>query len=127
MIQRTASIGYESSIIEALVVRSGSVKETQIDLSAFEKDEKHYTIVDVRNTSEVKQEKIFPHSLSIPLAEIRERVYEIPTDKPIVVHCAGGYRSAAASSLIHSTLNGKATVMDLGEAVKSFQKKSKSL
>jgi hydroxyacylglutathione hydrolase len=127
MIQRTASIGYEISIIEALVVRSGSVKETQIDLSAFEKDEKIYTIVDVRNTSEVKQEKIFPHSLSIPLAEIRERVHEIPTDKPIVVHCAGGYRSAAASSLIHSTLNGKATVMDLGEAVKSFQKKTKSL
>jgi hydroxyacylglutathione hydrolase len=127
MIQRTASIGYESSIIEALVVRSGSVKETQIDLSTFEKDEKHYTIVDVRNTSEVKQEKIFPQSLSIPLAEIRERVHEIPTDKPIVVHCAGGYRSAAASSLIHSTLNGKATVMDLGKAVKSFQKKSKSL
>jgi hydroxyacylglutathione hydrolase len=127
MIQRTASIGYEISIIEALVVRSGSVKETQIDLSAFEKDAKIYTIVDVRNTSEVKQEKIFPHSLSIPLAEIRERVHEIPTDKPIVVHCAGGYRSAAASSLIHSTLNGKATVMDLGEAVKSFQKKTKSL
>jgi hydroxyacylglutathione hydrolase len=127
MIQRTASIGYESYIIEAIVVRSGSVKETQIDLSAFEKDEKIYTIVDVRNTSEVKQEKIFPHSLSIPLAEIRERVHEIPTDKPIMVHCAGGYRSAAASSLIHSTLNGKATVMDLGEAVKSFQKKTKSL
>jgi hydroxyacylglutathione hydrolase len=52
-------------------------------------------------------------------------VHKIPTDKPIVVHCAGGYRSAAASSLIHSTLNGKVSVMDLGEAVKKFQKITK--
>jgi len=37
------------------------------------------------------------------------------------VHCAGGYRSAAASSLIHSELNGKVKVLDLGEAVKEFQ------
>ncbi|HJW16676.1 MAG TPA: rhodanese-like domain-containing protein [Flavisolibacter sp.] len=125
MIQRTASIGYESAVIEGLVIRSGKEKETEIDLPAFKNDTEAYTIVDVRNASEVKQEKIFPNSISIPLAEIRERVHEIPTDKPIVVHCAGGYRSAAASSLIHSTLNGKASVMDLGEAVKNFEKTTK--
>ncbi len=45
---------------------------------------------------------------------------EIPTDKPIVVHCGGGYRSAAASSIIHAKLNGKVNVFDLGEAVKSY-------
>ena len=60
MIQRAASIGYESAIVEGLVVWSGKVKETKIDLSAFQKDKEGYTIVDVRNASEVKQEKIFP-------------------------------------------------------------------
>lgn len=125
MIQRAASIGYESAVIEGLLVHTGKEKETIIDLPAFSKHQDAYTIVDVRNTSERKQEEIFPESLSIPLAELRESLHEIPLDKPIVVHCAGGYRSAAASSLIHSTLNGKAIVMDLGEAVKKFQKTTK--
>ena len=75
----------------------------------------------LRNTSEVKEGKIFQNSISIPLAEIRNRVNEIPTDKPIVIHCAGGYRSAAASSLVHSQLNDTAKVFDLGEAIKLFQ------
>ena len=76
--------------------------------------------MDVRNTSEVKEGKIFQNSIAIPLSEIRDRINEIPTDKPIVVHCAGGYRSAAASSLIQSQLNGIVKVFDLGENIKQF-------
>ena len=37
-----------------------------------------------------------------------------------VVHCAGGYRSAAGSSIIKSSLNGKVVVYDLSEAIKQF-------
>jgi rhodanese-related sulfurtransferase len=37
-----------------------------------------------------------------------------------VVHCAGGYRSAAASSLLQSALKDKVKVYDLGEAIKDF-------
>jgi hypothetical protein len=37
-----------------------------------------------------------------------------------VVHCAGGYRSAAGSSIVAAALPG-VQVFDLGEAVKSFQ------
>jgi glyoxylase-like metal-dependent hydrolase (beta-lactamase superfamily II)/rhodanese-related sulfurtransferase len=124
MIQRAASIGYETAVLEGLVVHPGNekLKGATIDLSKFQSNPEAYTIVDVRNPSEIHQEKIFPNSLSIPLSELRERVHQIPTDKPIVVHCAGGYRSAAGSSIIHSTLNGKAIVFDLGEAVKKFQK-----
>ncbi len=79
-----------------------------------------YTIVDVRNTGEIKKKKIFKNSLSLPLAELRSNVNKIPTDKPILVHCAGGYRSAAASSLLQSKLNGIVKVYDLGEAVEDF-------
>ena len=49
----------------------------------------------------------FTAPIAIPLPEIRNRIDEIPDDKPIVVHCAGGYRSAAASSIINSAFNGK--------------------
>jgi hydroxyacylglutathione hydrolase len=121
MMERVAAIGYETGITKAFIVTDANVKEAEIDVNLFKKHKEDYTIVDVRNTSEVKEEKIFPNSISIPLAELRNRVSEIPVDKPIVVHCAGGYRSAAASSLIHSKLNGAVTVFDLGDAIGQFQ------
>ncbi len=121
ILERTASIGYEGQVAEAFVIEDGNIKEERIDVDKFKKNVKDYTIVDVRNTSEVKEKKIFNNSIPIPLAEIRGRISEIPTDKPIVVHCAGGYRSAAASSLIHSQINGATSVFDMGEAIKQFQ------
>ncbi|MEO5984124.1 MAG: MBL fold metallo-hydrolase [Ferruginibacter sp.] len=121
MLLRTAAIGYESQVESAFVITEGSLKEAKIDVTAFKNHEEDYTIVDVRNVSEVKEGKIFPSSISIPLAEVRNRVNEIPTDKPIVVHCAGGYRSAAGSSLLQAKLNGSVKIFDLGEAVKEFQ------
>ena len=121
MLQRTAAIGYESQVAAGFVIESGAIKEENINVGEFKNHQQDYTIVDVRSISEVKEGKIFQNSISIPLADIRDRVNEIPTDKPIVVHCAGGYRSAAGSSLIHSQLNGNVKVFDLGEAIKQFQ------
>ncbi|WP_207493773.1 MBL fold metallo-hydrolase [Aridibaculum aurantiacum] len=119
-IERAAAIGYEAAVEGAFVINGGPVKEAEIDVNMFRNNLDAYTVVDVRNTSEVKEKKIFSNSISIPLAEIRERVNEIPTDKPVVIHCAGGYRSAAASSLVHSKLDGKISVFDLSEEVKKF-------
>lgn len=121
MIARAAAIGYETAIVAAYVIKGGKVKEAELDTNLFKKYPEAYTIVDVRNAEEVKEGKIFPNSISIPLAEVRERVANIPTNKPIVVHCAGGYRSAAASSLIHAELNGTVTIFDLSETIKEFK------
>ena len=120
LIERSAAIGYEAQIKEAFILEYATQSESVIDLEAFKQNQADYTIVDVRNISEVKEGKIFRDSISIPLPEIRDRIKEIPTDKPIVVHCAGGYRSAAGSSIIKSALNGKVKVFDLSEAVKQF-------
>jgi glyoxylase-like metal-dependent hydrolase (beta-lactamase superfamily II)/rhodanese-related sulfurtransferase len=119
-IKRAAAIGYETAIEEGLIISGGPEKEAEIDLDMFRNNMNAYTVVDVRNPSEVKDKKIFKNSLSIPLAELRDRIGEIPTDKPVVIHCAGGYRSAAASSLVHAQLNNKVNVFDLSEAVKQF-------
>jgi len=35
-----------------------------------------------------------------PLSQIKERISEIPKDKELVVHCASGYRSSIALSLL---------------------------
>lgn len=122
LMERAAAIGYEGQIEEAFVVGYGPEKSEPINLEEFKNHAEQYTIVDVRNPSEVKEKKVFDHAIEIPLAEIRNRVNEIPTGKPIVVHCAGGYRSAAASSLVEAKLDGNARVFDLSEAVKEFSK-----
>ena len=61
----------------------------------------------------------FPVSNRI-FSAIQKKVKEIPTDKPVVVHCAGGYRSAIGSSILEKEFL-QAQVYDLSEAVKEFQ------
>lgn len=39
-------------------------------------------------------------SVSIPLAHFAERLAELPADREVLVHCAGGYRSSIAASLV---------------------------
>ena len=121
LIQKTAKIGYES-LIEGALVGTPATEATMpvLDVNQFRQHPENYTIVDIRNPVEHRDEPIFNGSLNIPLPELRERAREIPTDKPVVVHCAGGYRSAAGSSIVADALPGT-EVLDLREAVKSFQ------
>jgi len=39
-------------------------------------------------------------SLSMPLNHLAEHIRELPRDRPIIVHCAGGYRSSIAASML---------------------------
>ncbi len=121
LIQRMAAIGYEKQVAEAFVVSYAAETSPLVDKEKVQESSEDYTIVDVRNPSEVKQKTIFRNAINIPLGDLRKRVGEIPTNKPILVHCAGGYRSAAASSLIQTQLKNKVEVLDLSDAVKSFE------
>ena len=58
-------------------------------------------IIDVRKTSEYKNGHI-ENALNIPLGQINERLEEIPTEGEFFVHCAGGYRSMIANSILKS-------------------------
>jgi glyoxylase-like metal-dependent hydrolase (beta-lactamase superfamily II)/rhodanese-related sulfurtransferase len=58
-------------------------------------------LIDIRNPGEVEQGRI-PGSVHIPLAQLRARLDLLPTDKAIVVHCAGGWRSSVAASLLRA-------------------------
>ncbi|TYB74290.1 rhodanese-like domain-containing protein [Bizionia myxarmorum] len=121
IISRIAKIGYESQI-EAIVTLADSdlEKSESFDIAHFKKNKDAYTIVDIRNKSEVAEGKIFENAINIPLNELRDSDETIPANKPIMVHCAGGYRSAAGSSIIQNKLE-NATVYDLSDAVKEFQ------
>lgn len=122
LIERTAKIGYEQQIELAFVSEFGDTETKSFDSKQLRGNEDDFTIIDIRNESEVKTKKIFANAIHIPLHELRERTNEIPSHKPIVVHCAGGYRSAAGSSIIKSKLSDGSEVFDLSEDVKTFQK-----
>ena len=57
-------------------------------------------VLDIRNPREWSAKHI-PGSVNIPLNHLQERLAEIPRDRRIAVHCAGGYRSSAAASILH--------------------------
>lgn len=56
-------------------------------------------IIDVRRKSEYDSEHIL-NAINIPLREINEHLAEIPKNKPFYLHCAGGYRSMIAASIL---------------------------
>ncbi|MCJ0907172.1 rhodanese-like domain-containing protein [Rhodococcus sp. ARC_M6] len=59
------------------------------------------TLVDIRNPGE-REFGTIAGAVSIPLAQLRSRIDELPTDRPVVVHCAGGWRSSVAASLLRA-------------------------
>lgn len=120
LIERIAKVGYEKQIVLAFVADFGNTEMAAFNSEELKKNENAFTIVDMRNHSELKLRRIFTNAIHIPLYELRERTKEIPLHKPIVIHCAGGYRSAAGSSIIKAQLNGTSQVFDLSDDVKQF-------
>jgi hydroxyacylglutathione hydrolase len=63
--------------------------------------ERSVQLVDIRNPGEVALGMI-PGAELIPLAELRGQASRLRLDEPIVLYCAGGYRSSIAASLLQS-------------------------
>ncbi|HEX5107634.1 MAG TPA: MBL fold metallo-hydrolase [Vicinamibacterales bacterium] len=66
-----------------------------------ERGERAPLVVDVRTPGERKQKRI-GGSVGIPLTHLGERLAELPANRPLLVYCAGGYRSSIAASLLQS-------------------------
>ena len=58
-------------------------------------------VFDVRKPGEYQAEHI-ENVPSVPLDFINENMHEFPKDKPFILHCAGGYRSIIAASILKS-------------------------
>jgi rhodanese-related sulfurtransferase/glyoxylase-like metal-dependent hydrolase (beta-lactamase superfamily II) len=56
-------------------------------------------LIDVRAPREWETRHI-DGSLNLPLTRLRDHLAEIPRDRAIALHCAGGYRSSIAASLL---------------------------
>jgi glyoxylase-like metal-dependent hydrolase (beta-lactamase superfamily II)/rhodanese-related sulfurtransferase len=55
--------------------------------------------VDVRTPAERDAKRILD-SVGIPLTRLSGRLSDLPKDRPLLVYCAGGYRSSIAASLL---------------------------
>jgi len=56
-------------------------------------------VVDVRSPRE-RDQKFIAGSLNLPLGHLSENLAVVPKNRPLVVYCAGGYRSSIAASLL---------------------------
>ncbi|MDX1881975.1 MBL fold metallo-hydrolase [Mycolicibacterium sp. 120270] len=109
---RLARIGSDNAIGYFTIDRGGAFPAELADLvqqaprvSVQQLDrllaENAVSVIDIRNPGE-RDVGAIPGSIHIPLAQLRMRMGEIATDKPIVVHCAGGWRSSVAASLLRA-------------------------
>jgi hydroxyacylglutathione hydrolase len=87
-----------------------SSRLTVSELATRMSDTPGLQVVDVRNEGEAALGTI-EGAVNIPLASLRRRVGELDLSRPMVVHCAGGYRSSIAASWLRSA--GATDVSDL--------------
>jgi glyoxylase-like metal-dependent hydrolase (beta-lactamase superfamily II) len=63
------------------------------------KQDKEIVILDVRNKGEWAASHI-EGAMHIPLDELEDNIKKLPRDKKLLIHCAGGYRSSIAASIL---------------------------
>jgi len=56
-------------------------------------------VIDVRSPGEYRRGHLEQAS-NIPIDELRARLHEVPADRPVVLHCAAGYRSYLAQRIL---------------------------
>lgn len=99
------TLGYLSGGIEAWISDGRDVEHVnRVDVSSLESDYSNYKderIFDVRKPREYTSEHIIGAS-NIPLSSLNDHLVSLPTDGDFYLHCAGGYRSMIASSILKS-------------------------
>ncbi|MGC2399590.1 MAG: MBL fold metallo-hydrolase [Acidobacteriaceae bacterium] len=97
--------GYLGGGMEALAERPDLVWPTERVSAQMVADEaagpEAPLVLDVRNPREWAGKHIVG-SINIPLNHLQERIAELPRNRRIAVHCAGGYRSSIAASILHA-------------------------
>jgi glyoxylase-like metal-dependent hydrolase (beta-lactamase superfamily II) len=89
------------------VVRASRLSVDEADRAVRRDD---VQVVDIRNTGELESGGL-PGAVHIPLAELAHRSSELDPARPVLVYCAGGWRSSVAASLLRA--QGYADVSDV--------------
>jgi rhodanese-related sulfurtransferase len=119
-----AKIGYDAQLmaVDRFDTPPGTVTEPILDTDDFRDNYTgRFTIVDVRPPKPAKTDTRFYGAINVPIYELRDRWAEIPQDRPIVVHCGGGYQSAIGAGILRRHVAPEVVVYDLGEEIKKFE------
>lgn len=81
----------------------------------------HPMVIDVRNEPEFAAEHV-EGAINIPLDYLPENLERIPKNQPIILHCAGGYRSMIAASILQA--NGFNQLKDVAGGFTAIKKTS---
>jgi NADPH-dependent 2,4-dienoyl-CoA reductase/sulfur reductase-like enzyme/rhodanese-related sulfurtransferase len=79
---------------------NGDFKQVNVD-KVRELVENNNIIIDVREKYEFKYGRI-KEAINIPLSELRDRIDEIPKDRPVYLHCKTGQRSYNAALVLQN-------------------------
>jgi hydroxyacylglutathione hydrolase len=74
--------------------------------------------IDVRAPRE-REQKHIAGSLSLPLNRLMENITTLPKSRPLIVYCAGGYRSSIAASLLQGS--GFETVSEIAGGITAWE------
>lgn len=93
---------------EDQVEQASRLTVTQADTALAE--DAQLQLIDIRNPGETSA-GVIPGARLIPLPELPKRLQEISADAPVVLYCAGGWRSSVGASLLRA--NGFQDVSDI--------------
>ncbi|HXN76467.1 MAG TPA: rhodanese-like domain-containing protein [Gemmatimonadaceae bacterium] len=95
---------FRSDVLREWKVRHGVLERVpQLDSTTLKEiaGRDGLQVVDVRSPEEVSGGHL-PGAIHIPLAQLPDRIGEIDTSAPVVLHCRGGGRSSIATSFLQS-------------------------
>jgi glyoxylase-like metal-dependent hydrolase (beta-lactamase superfamily II) len=98
------TMGYLAGGVEAWEAEGREIDEVESKpVAHLEKDYTDYTsrIFDVRKESEFLSEHVMD-AKNTPLSTLNEHLAEFPKEDKFYIHCAGGYRSMIAASILKS-------------------------
>ncbi|MEM9338919.1 MAG: MBL fold metallo-hydrolase [Bacteroidota bacterium] len=108
VVTRLSRVGYDHTLgfleggMDAWVA-AGKEVETMESISAKEFEQRHtngdLNVLDVRKPSEFESEHV-KGAINFPLDYINQKMEEVSDDTTYYIHCAGGYRSMIAASIL---------------------------
>ncbi|MDF9798815.1 hydroxyacylglutathione hydrolase [Catalinimonas alkaloidigena] len=127
VITRLSRVGYDNTLgylqggLEAWTAAGKETDSvTSISAPAFAgklKEEEHLNVVDVRKPTEYQAEHV-EGAESLPLDYISENMEKVDKEKTYHLHCAGGYRSMIAASILKS--RGYQHIVDISGGFKAI-------
>jgi rhodanese-related sulfurtransferase/glyoxylase-like metal-dependent hydrolase (beta-lactamase superfamily II) len=115
-------VGYLRDGISALESRTdlmtGTTRVTPAEAAGAIASPAPPIVVDIRAPKEWQKSHI-DGSINVPLNHLVERMKDVPANRPVLVHCAGGYRSSIAAGLLQK--HGRTNLTELTGGITAWE------